>query len=103
MPKRALSAFLAACLALSAIACASAPVSRARPEPSATPAPQASPEAELAPVAWTDEAKAAFEAEVPAMVKKIARKTMEKKARERGIALIDMAFYLEMKKEQMGD
>ena len=103
MPKRFLSVSLAACLAFSLIACASAPASRARPEPSATPAPQASPEAELAPVAWTDEAKAAFEAEVPAMVKKIARKTMEKKARERGIALIDMAFYLEMKKEQMGN
>ena len=53
-----------------------------------------------APVAWTDDAWAAFQTEVPKMVQKIAKKQMEKEARERGIALIDMAFYEEIKKEQ---
>jgi hypothetical protein len=51
-------------------------------------------------ISWTDDAAAAFKAEVPKAVQKIARKQMEKEARERGIALIDMAFYNQIKKEQ---
>jgi hypothetical protein len=89
------------CATFLAVSCATAPAAK----PAVTPAPStasAAPAAELQPIAWSDEAKAAFEAEVPAMVKKIARKSMEKKARERGLTLIDMAFYSEIKKEQMG-
>lgn len=51
------------------------------------------------PVEWTDEAAAAFAAEVPKMVQKVARKGAEKKAREKGLRVIDMAFYTELKKE----
>jgi hypothetical protein len=51
-------------------------------------------------ISWTDEALQAFQTEVPKMVQKIARRQMEKQARERGIAVIDMAFYEEIKKEQ---
>lgn len=51
------------------------------------------------PVEWTDEAAAAFAAEVPKMVQKVARKGAEKKAREKGLHVIDMAFYTELKKE----
>lgn len=105
MRRRGTALILAACAALSICACATAPTARGLAEPAEPAAASAgSPSAgpKLAPIPWTDEAAAAFEAEVPAMVKKIAKKTMEKKARERGLALIDMAFYQEMKKEQMG-
>jgi hypothetical protein len=116
----------AAAAVLLAGACATAPRGLDARAAAATPAPAASPAADIASGAvpassdaaatvpaesppaqaaltWTDEAKAAFEAEVPAMVKKIARKSMEKKARERGIEVIDIAFYDEIKKEQMGN
>jgi hypothetical protein len=63
----------------------------------ATPATPATPA--LAPVAWTPEARAAFEAEVPDMVKKIAAKKLEERAREQGLSVIDLAFYEEAKKE----
>lgn len=82
----------------------------ATPEPAAAPAGTAQPapgsdvavqgEAGQAEVVWTDEALALFNAEVPKFVQKVARKSMEKKARERGISLIDKTFYLEMKQEQ---
>jgi hypothetical protein len=51
------------------------------------------------PVEWTDDAAAAFAAEVPKMVQKVARKGAEKKAREKGLHVIDMQFYAELKKE----
>jgi hypothetical protein len=125
MKPRSGALFLSAAAAvLLAGACATAPRGIDARAAAATPAPAASPDAasgavpassaapETGPaesppaqaaLTWTEEAKAAFEAEVPAMVKKIARKSMEKKARERGIELIDMAFYNEIKKEQMGN
>jgi EmrB/QacA subfamily drug resistance transporter len=69
----------------------------AMPATLATPATPATPA--LAPVAWTPEARAAFEAEVPDMVKKIAAKKLEERAREQGLSVIDLAFYEEAKKE----
>lgn len=104
-------AIAAGCAVLLFGSCATAPAAKpvATPSASASPnaaSPNATPspsgEASLQPIAWTDDAKAAFEAEVPAMVKKIARKSMEKKARDRGLTVIDMDFYNEIKKEQMG-
>jgi hypothetical protein len=56
--------------------------------------------AQAAQVAWADDAWAAFQAEVPKAVQKIAKKQMEKEAREKGVALIDMDFYNQVKKEQ---
>jgi hypothetical protein len=51
-------------------------------------------------ITWTDEAWAAFQSEVPKAVQKIAKKATEKEARDRGIPVIDMDFYNEIKKEQ---
>jgi hypothetical protein len=58
------------------------------------------PAATLEPITWTPEAEAKFVAEVPKAVQKIARKGAEKKARAKGITVIDLAFYEELKKEQ---
>lgn len=99
-------AIAAGCAVLLFGSCATAPAAKPVATPSASASPEATPspsgEASLQSIAWTDDAKAAFEAEVPAMVKKIARKSMEKKARDRGLTVIDMDFYNEIKKEQMG-
>lgn len=51
-------------------------------------------------VTWTDDALAAFQAEVPKAVQKIAKKQAEKDAREAGLSVIDLAFYEGLKKKQ---
>jgi hypothetical protein len=92
----------AAAAAITLASCASAPqpaAPRAEVPAQPVPAAEAAPLLENAVIAWTDEAQAAFTAEVPKMVQKIARTQMEKKARDRGISTIDMEFYIEMKKE----
>lgn len=84
------------CLSL-ALGCASGPLTAA-PERQVQASPSAEPE--LNAIAWDEDAWSCFQAEVPKAVQKIAKKAMEKKARERGLKIIDMAFYQEMKKEQ---
>jgi hypothetical protein len=68
--------------------------------PTTNPSLAVAPLAPDAVVTWADDAWAAFQAEVPKAVQKIAKKQIEKEARERGIALIGMALYDEIKKEQ---
>ena len=55
---------------------------------------------QAAQVTWSNDAWAAFQAEVPKAVQKIAKKQMEKEAREQGVSVIDMDFYNKVKKEQ---
>ena len=74
--------------------CVSSPAPQTSPEPSATPAVT---DASTSPVSWTEEALALFQAEVPKMVQKIAKKEMEKQARAQGKTEIDTAFYEEQK------
>ena len=99
--------FLAMTVICAAVACGLVSCATTAPAENQAPAQDKAPaEAKRAPlpadavITWTDDALQAFTAEVPKAVQKIARRQMEKEARERGIAVIDMAFYEEIKKEQ---
>lgn len=100
---RACAILIGATCALLA-SCATQPKSAAATQPAAASAPAAPGQTAADasadyPVEWTDEAAKAFAAEVPKMVQRVARKGAEKKAREKGVHVIDMAFYAELKKE----
>lgn len=104
MVRRLARAALVSGLCLSFASCATqgSPVTANRDPASTVAAPEqttASAASDDYPVEWTDEAARAFAAEVPKMVQKVARKGAEKKAREKGLHVIDMAFYTELKKE----
>jgi len=94
---------LLAALCLILAGCAGAPAAAPGAQGAASGAQGAAPgAAALAPeteVTWSEEALAAFQKEVPKMVQKVAKKETERKAREKGKALIDMALYEEIKKE----
>jgi hypothetical protein len=96
--KAILATTVAAALASGLVGCAGAPAAKNQ-EPSVEQA-AAEPAVEQAAVTWADDAWAAFQAEVPKAVQKVAKKQIEKEARERGVSIIDMEFYNEIKKEQ---
>jgi hypothetical protein len=109
MRRQRILAAMGCALALGLASCASAPRAENAPagraaEASAAPAATAEQAAggsgQAAQITWADDAWAAFQAEVPKAVQKIAKKQMEKEAREKGISVIDMDFYNEVKKEQ---
>jgi hypothetical protein len=87
---------LALVATLGLASCATAPA----PTPDAKGSAAVAPLAPDAVITWADNAWSTFQSEVPKAVQKIAKKQMEKEARDRGIALIDMDFYNEIKKEQ---
>jgi hypothetical protein len=94
------AAFLASCATVPPAAqAAEAAGPAAAPAAAAAASPERAPLAADAAVTWADDALAAFQSEVPRAVQKIARKQMEKTARQRGVSLIDMEFYLGMKRE----